>query len=138
MNHLKEKSENNIKAADILLKKSVFSSSVHCSYYSSVQLILHILRSDFKKTDDEINILSKKKSKENNGLHNWLQNFVSLELFNRKNFDDARSFNNYFGQLKGSRVKSDYKNKAINNTSASQALDKAKSINEIITNNFSL
>jgi len=119
------------------VKQGLFASSVHCSYYSCIQKMLHILRSDFKKTEEEIDSESKLGSKDESGFHNWLINLFTREFFTR-NFVEGREFSNFIGQLKGFRIKSDYKNDKINPTIAKNSLDLANQINGILTDNFTI
>lgn len=44
---MKAKSEENIKAAELLIKERLYASSVHCSYYACFQLIIHVLLEKF-------------------------------------------------------------------------------------------
>ena len=54
LSKLKNKSSENIEAADILNKNGLFSSSVHCSYYSCYQLMEHfLLRETLRNQFDE-------------------------------------------------------------------------------------
>lgn len=135
MSELKLKSSENFKSSDILIKQRLFASSVHCSYYSCIQNMLHILRSDFKKTEEQIDSESKAGSQDESGFHNWIINFFIREFFIR-NHRDGREFSNFIGQLKGFRIKSDYKNSKINPTIAKDSLALANQINSILTDNF--
>ena len=137
MSFLIDKSEQNIKSADLLIINKHFASSVHCSYYCCIQLMLHILRTDFNKTEEEIDIESKKGSKDESGFHNWLQNIILREFFIR-DFNLGRDFNNYIGSLKGARIKADYKNIYIEQRHAALALQHAKEINKILKEKFTI
>ena len=137
MSNWKLKSESNIKGAELLIRNSLYSSSVHCSYYSNVQLMLHILFTDFNKSEDEIESESKQGSIDEKGYHNWLKNTITRELF-MKDAMIVRDFNNFFGQLKALRVKADYKNSIINKNKASDAVGFSKSINEILKEKFTV
>jgi hypothetical protein len=136
-NYLFDKSKENLEAAQILIDKAYLSSSIHCSYYSCIQFMLHILRSDLKKSEDEISKESKKGSIDSHGFHNWIQNYIFLELANRgKNARIALDFNNLLGSLKKIRVQSDYGIDEINQYVASKAFEDAMKINKIIEENF--
>ena len=135
MSALKEKSEQNLKSADLLVLNKLFSPSVHCSYYSCVQLMLHILRSDLGKSDKDVDDESYKGSKDENGFHNWLQNLISREFFSR-HYMLGRDFNNFIGSLKGTRIKADYKNIEIKEAQAKQAFQYAQKISEILNEKF--
>lgn len=135
MNHLKSKSDCNINSASSLITNSLYASSVHCSYYSCVQLMLHILRSDFGKTDVIIDSESKIGSKNNRGFHNWLINIIRKEYMQR-NPGDSRLFYSKIGQLKKLRVNADYKNIDVPSATANNALKTAQEINSLLQTNF--
>lgn len=44
---MKAKSEENTKAAQLLISNKLYASSVHCSYYACFQLIIHVLLEKF-------------------------------------------------------------------------------------------
>ncbi len=137
MTELKTKSSQNNKSSDILIKQGLFAPSVHCSYYCCIQKMLHILRSDLKKSEEEIEKESKSGSADENGFHNWLINLFKREFFKR-NFAEGRDFSTFIGQLKGFRIKSDYKNHKINTSVARSSLDLANEIDTILNNNFTI
>lgn len=137
MSDWKLKSEKNIKGAELLIRNSLCSSSVHCSYYSNVQLMLHILFNDFGKSESEIEDEAKQGSIDEKGYHNWLKNTITRELFTR-DFMIVRDFNNLFGQLKALRVKGDYKNIIISKNKAVDAVGFSKIINGILEEKFSV
>jgi uncharacterized protein (UPF0332 family) len=137
MSNWKLKSEKNIKGAELLIRNSLCSSSVHCSYYSNVQLMLHILFTDIGKSESEIESDAKQGSIDENGYHNWLKNTITRELITR-DFMIVRDFNNFLGQLKALRVKGDYKNSIINERKATDAVGFSKIIKEILEEKFSI
>jgi hypothetical protein len=65
MSHLLTKSMQNLESADILINANMFSSSVHCSYYSCLQLCKHVLISDMGMTFAEVENMTKGKSSHN-------------------------------------------------------------------------
>ncbi len=137
MSDWKIKAEQNKKSADLLIKNSNYSSSVHCSYYCNIQLMLHILLTDFGKTQREIDNESKRGSIDEKGFHNWLKNTITRELMNR-NFMIVRDFNNFFGQLKSLRISADYKNVLIIEQRAKNGLLLSNNITEILEERFTL
>jgi len=137
MSDWKLKSKMNIKGAELLIRNSLYSSSVHCSYYSNVQLMLHILFTDFGKTEREIENDAKQGAADEKGYHNWLKNTITRELMKR-DYMIVRDFNNFFGQLKALRIKGDYKNLIIKKNKAADAVELSKSINEILEEKFSI
>lgn len=137
MSHLLSKSGLNYKSAEFLHSKNLYCSSVHCSYYSCVQLMLHILRSDLGKTDSDIDEESRQGAKDEEGFHNWLRNTILRQFF-LKNAEAGREFNNFIGTLAGFRVKADYKNYEVKETVAKQSIDYAKVANELLESNFKI
>jgi hypothetical protein len=137
MTKLKDKSDHNLKASGNLLTKSLCAPSVHCSYYSCIQLMLHILRSDLKKSDLEVDKESEAGSKNEGGFHNWLINLILRELV-KKDFQLSRDFSTFVGQLKGLRVKADYKNVEISPNKAKEGLEFAQHVIEILQQKFKI
>ena len=130
MSNWKKKAEENKKSAELLIKNNNNSSSVHCSYYSVIQIMLHILLSDLKKTEKAINDDSKGSS-----FHLWLSNTIQTELLIR-NFNSSYPFGDHFAKLKRLRVKADYHNKLIKNSEAQRASQLSDSIRNILQNHF--
>jgi hypothetical protein len=133
MSHWKAKSESNFNATNKLNLEDFFAPSVHCSYYSCIQLMLHILSSHFNKTDKEINDESYEGSKLEHGMHNWLINKITGEF---GSFIDANLFGTEITDLQTLRVKSDYKNKHINETQARDARNQAYKTLGLLKRNF--
>ena len=137
MNHLKDKSDENILAADKLIRQNHYASSIHCSYYACVQLMLHIFRSDLSKTDDEVEELMIEAQKNGDNTHVWLLKEIGNTLFFKHPLD-SREFRNKLGMLKGVRVKADYKNKQISKSIASDSYDTANAILLILKTHFTI
>jgi len=137
MTYFKAKSESNLKSAGILISNNHHASSVHCSYYSCVQLILHIFINDFKKTEDQINQESQLGSKNENGYHNWIRNQILREFFTR-DYNAGTDFNKFIGNLMNARVKADYKNISIEAKHSKQALSYANTIIELLKESFAV
>ena len=135
MSNFKIKSEKNLEGSKLLIKNSFYSSSVHCSYYSNIQFILHILLKDVYKTTDELDRKSKLGSNDKKGFHNWIKSEIIRELFYR-DYMSIRNFNNYFGQLKKLRINADYLNELINKETAEKGLNLSITINEILAKGF--
>lgn len=129
------KSESNFKATNKLNNESFYYSSVHCSYYSCVQLMYHLLSFYLKKTEHEISVESHAGSLAEKGLHIWLIKTVFNEF---KNSTDANSFNSNINDLKTLRGKADYKNRIIKQREAEEARNKAYLTIELLKRNFNL
>lgn len=134
MSILSDKSDVSDKASTKLYSQSYFCSSVHCSYYSCVQLMLHILRSHLNKTDREVD---REYKNAKTGLHAWLIGVIFREII-KKNFNDARDFKNTIGVLKQKRVDADYKNIKIEQSDAKMSCDYSVEILKILNNNFTI
>ena len=80
MSELKKKSDSNMMSAQYLIDRGNFAPSIHCSYYSCVQLMLHILRSEYNKTEDDVVSESQQGSQDEGGFHNWLINFINRQF----------------------------------------------------------
>lgn len=135
MSNWKIKSSTNLSAAIKLISFDYSSSSVHCSYYSCIQMMLHILGSHFMKSDAEISDESYKGGQASNGMHNWLIKIIFKEM-TIANGSDAVKFNRYINNLKGIRVDSDYKNIEIKQGKAIQASEEAKETIKLLIRNF--
>ncbi|MDB5127070.1 MAG: hypothetical protein JWQ85_1302 [Mucilaginibacter sp.] len=133
------KSDESIIASNKLIKASLFSSSVHCAYYACVQLMLHILRSHFGKTELQITAEGKEGAKNENGYHKWLQNIIYIE-FIRIDGDgtDASKFNAKIKSLSTARAKADYSVKNIIDRDALLAYDFSVQANSLLKKHFQL
>lgn len=108
--NLKQKSEDNLKAANLLVNgvEPYCCSSIHCSYYSVIQLMKYILCSkcaiDYDKQDEE-------KSSLKLGTHVYVFNkiFELTPNFTHSEEDIHKIYKN-FEKLKKYRIESDYKN----------------------------
>ncbi|MFA6400466.1 MAG: hypothetical protein WCX31_02405 [Salinivirgaceae bacterium] len=111
MSNLKNKSELNFAAAELLHKQSYYPSVIHCSYYSCIQLMKHIWLHKMNKTEQDLEMLTKSSTE---GSHEVLINQTGGFMKNKS--IDFRTFNNLMGQLKKLRVIADYKDVQIDNT----------------------
>ncbi|WP_337043659.1 hypothetical protein [Emticicia sp. 17c] len=134
---LKTKSDQNIQIAHSILSTNngCYASSIHCSYYSCVQLMLHILRSHFGQTDSEVSAESESAK---GGLHLWLIKKIAAEYEVSTNKYDARELKQKLHQLKKTRGTSDYENVEITQSTAQRALQQANNINSSLKRIFNL
>jgi hypothetical protein len=65
MGHLKNKSELNLGAAELLHQYSYYSSVVHCAYYSCIQLMKHTWLNSMGKSDNDLRNLKPLSAQEN-------------------------------------------------------------------------
>ena len=124
MTKLKEKSEFNIDAAELLIKQNLYAPSVHCSYYSCFQLMKYTLKNiigiDYEEQGNQIRL-----SKQNS--HNFVIHAIGKEI-KRRNPYDFRYFNNNIRELKALREEADYENVEILIDKSSMAYEKAKKL----------
>jgi len=126
-----KKSKKNFKAGELLNKNSYFAASIHCFYYSCVQLMIYILNSIFKLSESDIDRLSKEAK---TGFHNWLINKISQEAFSKNDIKNRRFFYNNVQQLKCLRINADYKSRVINSNKSQKAREISKQIIKILNN----
>src|SRR5690606_28722094 len=103
MGHLKNKSEINLVAAELLNKQYLYPAVVHCAYYSCLQLMRHIWINQMGKSLQELGVLTRNSR---DGSHEVLIN--QIKMFLKSLSLDDRSFNNSITQLKKLRIKADY------------------------------
>ena len=128
MSHLLTKSQENLQAAQILKNRSLFASSIHCSYYSCVQLMKHTLMQKMNKTSDEIDTESN-----GEGSHQWLiKEIFNILFFDKNDWNTANNFNIGVNELKKLRMKADYKNKLIVASDSQNGIEKANNTNSIL------
>lgn len=123
MSNLINKSNENIKAADMLIKNSLFTSSIHNCYYAVFQTLLSI-----SKDNGFI-------EKENKGesSHNRVVNFYKHHIINKEiNEEQQRKILSDISLLKKIRVQADYKEKIFNKEWAEKAFCKCEELIKII------
>ena len=124
--NLKNKSEINLSAAELLHDKCLFPVVAHCTYYSCLQLMRYIWQNKMERNPDDL----KTKSEEKIGSHAKLINGI-IEFLKDKKIDH-REFNNKILQLKAIRVKADYKDIQIDYTASSKSIQYSKEILKIL------
>lgn len=127
MGHLKNKSELNLGAAELLHKQSYYPSVVHCAYYSCVQLMKYIWLSSMGKSEAELRILN---NNSREGSHEVLINQIR-DYIKSKSLNE-REFNTTILQLKRLRVNADYDDVSIDFTKSSQSISLSKNTHLIL------
>lgn len=128
---LLKKSNNNSVAADLLVKEEHFCSSVHCAYYSSYQLMVHII----------LNVLGidsvdyKNDVNNNMSSHNITFNKIRSELIKRNNAI-VTEFSDNYRKLKKNRINADYYEILILERDCSNSISASNSINSRLKNIF--
>lgn len=129
------KSQENISSARILIENKYFNSSVHCSYYSSVQIMIHVLLNKYNFTQERLEESAKSERK---GSHVFAKNFLHTKMKEMGIRFDAVEFHRLIGSLKNKREKADYQEEVIEEDLSRDALNQAAKINSILTNIFSI
>lgn len=131
MAQLRNKSEFNTQAAELLIDSDVFAPSVHCSYYAVFQLIKHFFVQYKEITYLE---LSKMNREDGRTSHKYLieEYYLYLSQDSECGLDrrEVRSLKRKTDDLRHFRVKSDYENLTINHDTANKALSISKEIIE--------
>lgn len=128
MSALTNKSDINYSSAEILQQKSHYCSTVHCAYYSSVQLMKHILLNNIGKSESQIKTESKGT---NGGSHIYMiaEVFAYLIKINNK---ESNMFNTNIVSLKKLRERADYFDVNIDSATGKSSITLAESINKIL------
>ena len=133
MKILLNKSENSLKASELLMNEDFFASSVHCAYYSCIQLMTHILFNIHKVDEKEFeNILKDTKG----SSHEILQNEITKEFYNKE--FNVKIFKDKFRTIKKLRVISDYKQMNVFKQDSQIARNSAIIINNILKNAYNI
>jgi len=122
MRHLKNKSELNLGAAELLQQYSYYSSVVHCAYYSCIQLMKHTWLNSMGKSDNDLRNLNNSSSQ---GSHEVLIN--QIKIFIQSKSQNGRVFNRDILQLKRLRVNADYDEILIDSKKSNDSLILSKS-----------
>ena len=134
MSNWEIKAVDNQKSARFLIDTGLFSSSVHCSYYSNVQLIMHIFLVSFGWTKREIERNRRHGSFDEKGFHNWIEKEIRNSLYKK---EVSNKYKQYIlralPQLKSLRVKADYDDILINEKKSSDALNMSKQLTDLLT-----
>lgn len=127
MGHLKNKSELNLGAAELLHQQSYYPSVVHCAYYSCIQLMKHIWLNSMGKTEQDLKVLN---NSNNQGSHEILIN--QLKSFIQSKSQNDRDFNRDILILKRLRVNADYDDISIDYTKSNQSISLSKATLSIL------
>jgi hypothetical protein len=133
MSKLKEKSEFNFDAAQVLIDKYLFAPSVHCSYYGCFQLMKFTLFKHFGVSYDELR--QRVSVKASGGTHTYVADFYNKAV--RKNgIFDYSNFSRKIKDLKEFRESSDYDDVEITIDKSQKALSYATELKQYIQKNF--
>ena len=125
MGQLKNKSDINIRAAELLHKQSYYPSVVHCAYYSCIQFMKHIWLTEMNKTEEDLRQLNQNST---DGSHEVLINEIKKNLTMQKLDSSSRVFYKDILQLKRLRVNADYDDLQIDSTISNNSITLSKSV----------
>lgn len=134
MSKLKEKSEFNIDAAQVLIDKYLFAPSVHCSYYSCFQLMKFTINAYFGMSYNELR--QKVSVNTSGGTHTYVTHFFNTEVRKKYGLTDYTDFSRKIKDLKEFRESSDYDDSEITIDNSTKALQYAKELRYYIQKNF--
>jgi hypothetical protein len=134
MSYLKQKSNFNFDAAEVLQDKSLYAPSVHCSYYSCFQLMKVIIFDFLNITYDQLesDIINSEFSS-----HVYIINQISNEIRGYSKTEHAE-FKRNITQLKKMRMKSDYDDIQITSTDSSKAFFTANEVRKQLKSIFNV
>lgn len=129
---MRKKAEENLSAAKLLIDNSMFSSSVHCSYYAGFQFSKHVLAIccgiDYANQENE------SRGKDS---HYYVTSCLEKNLLNRSYRIAMADYNTYYSKLKRLRKKADYLQDAISSKEADNAYDCADKMITLLKNKYS-
>jgi hypothetical protein len=123
MGHLKNKSDINLFAAELLHKQNLYPSVVHCAYYCCIQFMKHIWLTEMNKSEEDLKQLNQNS---NEGSHEILINEIKKHLTNQNL--DSRVFYKDILQLKRLRINADYFDLQIDYTISDNSISLSKSV----------
>ena len=129
---LKQKSEFNAEAAELLIRNNNYAPSVHCSYYSVFQL-MKVTMKEFIGVDYDtidMNVASIK-----SGEHQYIRNEI-LNVIRKSDYSEYTRINRSIKELYLIRIASDYKNEEINLDKATKANNFSKEVISYIKKKF--
>lgn len=147
MSELLKKSAGNFKSANILYSKfEQYAPSVHCSYYSSLQIVMFLINNNLKeewkkfKNDNSTQLKTYNESQDKykaSAIHNLYISFLNNILI-KIDYNLAREFSECINILKDNRVMADYQDVEIFKSKATDSYDLAKNINAKLKKQYSL
>lgn len=140
MSELKNKSVINLDSAKLLKENSYYAPSVHCSYYSVLQLmkyaVCETIGISYEDQDKEINLLKQQKAAAK-GTHEYLISKIEdvIREVDKPNFT---AFTRKVKDLKTFRNKSDYDDVSITFDQSRTAFDLATELRDQLKKTFNV
>jgi len=100
---LKKKAEENLKAGKLLFDKAMFNASIHCYYYSCLQLMKFVILDKFGFTIETVD-----RQTESGNSHNWIINKIKELYLEKYDYSYSRIFSKDIKRLKNLRKDADY------------------------------
>lgn len=142
MSYLSQRSENNQEVVKQLISGPLHVSSIHCSYYSCVQLMKHILlhKKNMKERDISRGIwLHKDSNNGKGGLHEYIISYFADDLDDLDFHNTAgQTFYDWINDLKTFRVSSDYQDVAISQSDSQKAWKLSKQVLDHLSDYYDL
>lgn len=142
MSELLKKASNNFSAAELLIQNKNYSPSIHCAYYSCLQIILFLIDSKLSSAwisfqdgidaSKAIDPTTKQQS-----LHNLYISFIKDDI-KKSDASTQRKFSTDIGILKNTRNNSDYKKIEITDVIADNSIELARNINKQLLTHYDL
>lgn len=129
MSNILKKSQENLIAAQDLIDKRRFTSSVHCSYYSVFQLMKYILHHKFSYDYNDQNCNSGQDS------HDAILTKI-MQSCTRETF--RRDFRDYFNHVKRERKRADYEISMFSDIESIKVRDNAVSLISKLKSEFQI
>lgn len=140
MSNLKNKSDHNLLAAEMLIENRLHAPSVHCSYYSCFQLSKYALKEfagiNYEEQEEELNLLKQNPSTKF-GSHEYVIFKLGNEI-KRCSTKNYRIFSTNFKILKSFRRKSDYLDELVTDEQSKESLRLSTELIQLLKSNCHL
>lgn len=126
---MKAKSIENIQSGDILVDNSKLSASIHCYYYSCLQISKYILN-DFCSID-----YATQKTEAKNyeyGSHNYIINVTGESIRDKQGSRQCSDYYSQINKLKSYRERADYDPEIIGSKFVNKSKSECASIHKLL------
>ena len=134
-----KKSKEKEAAAQKLINSGFWTSSIHCSYYSCLLLMKHILitieKFDEKKIKQSIDLYNK--DHDVSGTHAWIISFFNQIVFKNKNAEEWRTYG-LIENIREQRNLADYTRNEFNLSDSKTIFDNSIEIKKILKKNYAI
>ena len=129
----RKKAEENMSAACLLIKNSMFTSSVHCSYYAGFQFSKYVLANCCG-----IDYITQENNSSGKDSHYYVTHCIEEDMLKKTWRIAMADYNKYYSKLKRLRKKADYLQDIITSKEATDAYDWADKMTTLLKNKYSL